>query len=64
MELTDRNYKHIAPFLPVQQGNMRVSNPQVLNAVPHVAGYGCKLDPIIPACISSFTSVPSLTLGW
>ena len=49
MELTEGHYKNIAPFLPVQQGNMRVLNLQVLNTIPYIAGYGGKLDPIVHA---------------
>ena len=30
MELTEAQYKHIAPVLPVQRGNVRVSNLHVL----------------------------------
>ena len=42
MELTEAQYKHIAPVLPVQRGNVRVSNLHVLNAILYVAEHGCK----------------------
>ena len=42
MELTEAQYEHIAPLLPVQRGNVRVSNLQVLNAILYVAEHGCK----------------------
>ena len=32
----------IAPYLPVQRGNVSLSNLQVLNAILYVAGHDCK----------------------
>ena len=42
MELTHSQYERIAPHLPVQRGNVRFSNRQVLNAILYVAEHGCK----------------------
>ena len=42
MELTEAQYERIAPYLPVQRGNVRVSNLHVLNAILYVAEQGCK----------------------
>ena len=42
MELTHSQYERIAPHLPVQRGNVSVSNRQVLNAILYVAEHGCK----------------------
>ena len=42
MELTQAQYERIAPHLPVQRGNVRLSNRQVLNAILYVAEQGCK----------------------
>ena len=42
MELTEAQYQRIAPVLPVQRGNVRISNLQVLNAILYVAEHGCK----------------------
>jgi transposase len=42
MELTEAQYERIKSALPVQRGNVRLSNLQVLNAVPYVAVQGCK----------------------
>ena len=42
MELTHSQYECIAPHLPVQRGNVRISNRQVLNAILYVAEHGCK----------------------
>ena len=42
MELTEAQYEQIAPLLPVQRGNVRVSNLKVLNAILYVAEHDCK----------------------
>ena len=42
MELTHYQYERIAPHLPVQWGNVGISNRQVLNAILYVAEHGCK----------------------
>ena len=42
MELTHSQYERIAPHLPVQRGNVGISNRQVLNAILYVAEHGCK----------------------
>ena len=42
MELTEEQYEMIAPCLPVQRGNVSMTNLQVLNAILHVAEHGCK----------------------
>ena len=42
MELTEAQYQRIAPHLPVQRGNVSLSNRQVLNAILYVAEHGCK----------------------
>ncbi len=42
MEITEAQYERIAPHLPVQRGNVSVSNRQVLNAILYVAEQGCK----------------------
>ena len=42
MELTQAQYERIAPHLPVQRGNVSLSNRQVLNAILYVAEQGCK----------------------
>ena len=41
MELTKAQYERIAPLLPVQRGNVRVSNLHGLNAILYVAEHGC-----------------------
>lgn len=42
MELTQSQFDRIADCLPVQRGNVKLSNLQVLNAILYVAENGCK----------------------
>jgi len=42
MELTEAQYERLAPLLPVQRGNVRISNRHVLNAILYVAEHGGK----------------------
>lgn len=42
MELTEAQYERIKEALPVQRGNVSLSNLQVLNAVLYVAEQGCR----------------------
>ena len=42
MELTQAQYDRIAPYLPVQRGNVSLPNRQVHNAILYVAEHGCK----------------------
>ena len=42
MELTQSQYELIAPHLPVQRGNVKIPNLEVLNAILYVAEHGCK----------------------
>jgi transposase len=42
MEITEEQYERIKDALPVQRGNVRLSNLRVLNAVLYVAEQGCK----------------------
>ena len=42
MELTEGQYKQIAPLFPVRWGNVCVSNLQVPDAIPYVAEHDCK----------------------
>ena len=41
MEITEAQYERIASVLPVQRGNVKLSNLQVLNAILYVAEQGC-----------------------
>jgi transposase len=42
MELTAEQYEKIKDSLPVQRGNVRLQNLEVLNAILFVAEQGCK----------------------
>ena len=42
MEITQAQYERIKSALPVQRGNVRLTNLQVLNAILYVAEQGCK----------------------
>ena len=42
MEITEAQYERIADCFPVQRGNVKLSNLQVLNAILYVAEHGCK----------------------
>lgn len=42
MEITQPQFDQIAHCLPVQRGNVRLSNLTVLNAILYVAEHGCK----------------------
>ena len=42
MEITSAHYKLIEKSLPVQRGNVKIPNIQVLNAILYVAEQGCK----------------------
>jgi transposase len=42
MEISEEQYERIKDSLPVQRGNVSLSNLQFLNAVLYVAEHGCK----------------------
>jgi transposase len=42
MELTGERYEKVSACLPLQRGNVRLSNLQVLNAILYVTEQGCK----------------------
>src|SRR5471032_2951045 len=42
MEITEEQYARIKDSLPIQRGNVSLSNLQFLNAVLYVAEHGCK----------------------
>ena len=47
-EITEKQYALIDPYLPVQRGNVRVSNLTVINAILFVAENGCKWRALPP----------------
>ena len=42
MEITSQQFSRIETFLPVQRGNVSLTNLQVVNAILYVAENGCK----------------------
>ena len=42
MKITSAHFQIIENLLPVQRGNVKISNLQVLNAILYVAEHGCK----------------------
>jgi transposase len=42
MEITSQQFTRIETFLPVQRGNVSLTNLQVVNAILYVAENGCK----------------------
>ncbi len=47
-EITEEQYAILHPYLPVQRGNVRVSNLTVINAILFVAENGCKWRALPP----------------
>jgi transposase len=47
-EITENQYALIRPYLPVQRGNVRISNLTVINAILFVAENGCKWRALPP----------------
>ena len=41
-EITEEQYAILRPYLPVQRGNVRISNLTMINAMLYVAENGCK----------------------
>ena len=42
MEMTKAQFKIIEHLLPVQRGNVKIPNIQVINAILYIAEHGCK----------------------
>ena len=42
MRITEEQFECIEHCFPVQRGNVKLSNPAVLNAFLYVAEHGCK----------------------
>ena len=63
MELTEAQYARIAPHLPVQRGNVSLSNRQVLNAILYVAEHGCKWRGL-PSRFGNWHTIYTRTNRW
>jgi hypothetical protein len=44
MEITEEQYLRIKDSLPLQRGNVSLTNLQVLNAILYVMEQGCKME--------------------
>lgn len=42
MRISEKQYKELEPYFPIQRGNVVISNHQLINAVLYVAENGCK----------------------
>lgn len=47
-EISEAQYELIRPYLPVQRGNVLISNLTMINAVLYVAENGCKWRALPP----------------
>tara|TARA_B100000378_G_scaffold124777_3_gene100759 strand:+ start:3989 stop:4300 length:312 start_codon:yes stop_codon:yes gene_type:complete len=47
-EISEAQYDLIRPYLPVQRGNVRISNLTMINAVLYIAENGCKWRALPP----------------
>ncbi len=63
MELTKEQYEKIAPYLPTQRGNVRISNWQMLNALLYMAENGCKWRGL-PAHFGQWSTIHQRMLRW
>ena len=63
MEITEVQFQRIAPHLPVQRGNVSLSNLQVLNAILYVAEHGCKWRGL-PARFGNWHTIYSRMNRW
>lgn len=62
-EITEKQYTLIHPYLPVQRGNVRVSNLTVINAILFVAENGCKWR-ALPARFDKWHTVCTRMRRW
>ncbi len=53
----------MAPYLPVQRGNVRISNLQMLNALLYMAENGCKWRGL-PAHFGKWSTIHQRMLRW
>ena len=63
MRLTEDQYEVIRPLLPVQRGNVRIANLDVINAVLYVAENGCKWR-ALPARFGNWHTIYTRLRRW
>ena len=62
-EITEEQYAKIHPHLPVQRGNVRVSNLVFINALLHIAESGCVWR-ALPERFGKWQTIYSRTRRW
>ena len=55
-QITANQYAKIHPYLPVQRGNVRISNIVFINALPYVLENGCKWR-VLPERFGNWSAV-------
>jgi transposase len=63
MRLSQDQYEVIRPLLPVQRGNVRIGNLEVINAVLFVAENGCKWR-ALPARFGNWHTIYTRLRRW
>ena len=63
MQLTQAQYEKIAHCLPVQRGNVSLSNLQVLNAILYVVEHGCKWRGL-PSHLGNWHTIYTRMIRW
>lgn len=63
MEITSAQYEKIKDSLPIQRGNVKLQNLQVLNAILYVAEQGCKWRGL-PSRFGSWHSIYTRMNRW
>ena len=63
MRLTEDQYEVIRPLMPVQRGNVRIGNLEVINAVLFVAENGCKWR-ALPARFGNWHTIYTRLRRW
>jgi len=63
MEITAAQFSRIEPFLPVQRGNVSLSNLHVVNAILYVAENGCKWR-ALPERFGNWHTIYTLMNRW
>ena len=63
MEITAEQYQKIKDSLPIQRGNVKLENLQVLNAILYVAEQGCKWRGL-PARFGNWHSIYTRMNRW
>ncbi len=63
MKITKSHFKIIEHLLPLQWGNVKIPNVQIINAVLYVAEHGCKWRGL-PECYGNWHSIYTRVHRW